>query len=94
MPNVDRIAMDVLAELARAQEKHPTAFHSAHEGWAVLDEEARELRNEVYWGPTQPVAGLEKGQQRRARIRAEALQVAAMAIRLIHDTIDVMDESA
>lgn len=59
----------VLAELGRARTKFPTPHHSAHEGFSVLREEVDEL-----W---ETVRGLE------GDMRAEAVQVAAMAIRFI-----------
>lgn len=51
-------------------------FNSAHEGYAVLLEEADELWDEV-----------KVNQARRdlAKMRKEAIQVAAMAIRFVHD---------
>ncbi len=69
---------DIKFELIRARSKFP-AFNSAHEGWAVLDEECEELKREVYWGLPA---------ERMALMRAEAIQVAAMAIRLVQDIID------
>lgn len=65
------IAAEALAELASATERFPP-FHSAHEGFAVLKEEVDELWDEIKRNDP-------------GRARAEALQVAAMALRLIHD---------
>ena len=62
------------AELARARTLFP-AFHSAHEGYAVIAEELDELWDEVKG----------KGPERIANMRAEAIQVAAMALRFIED---------
>lgn len=70
-----RVFLEVGKELRRAQDKHPTPFNSAHEGYAVIDEEAIELRNEVYWG--NPVDA-----------RKEAIQLAAMAVLFILDVSD------
>jgi len=69
---------EVLAEIARARAKFPRRHASAHEGFAVLDEERDELWDEV------------KGNhpERIARMRSEAIQVAAMAIRFIEDVCD------
>jgi hypothetical protein len=68
-----RIVSDVVAELARAQEKH-APMHSAHEGYAVILEELDELWDEV------------KAQKpERERMRKEALQVAAMGLRFVID---------
>ena len=51
-------------------------FNSAHEGWAVLKEEVDELWDEVK--KKQELRSIEK-------MRKEAIQVAAMAIRFIYD---------
>jgi len=58
-------------ELDRGLRKFPK-MHSAHEGYAVILEEVRELERETF-----------KRQKKRkpARMRSEAIQVAAMAIR-------------
>ena len=62
---------DVSEELDRALRKFGR-FHSAHEGIAVLREEYIELEQEVF----------KRAKKRRpAKMRAEAIQVAAMAIR-------------
>jgi hypothetical protein len=57
-------------ELARATEKHPGKFNSAHEGFAVLKEEVDELWDEV------------RANNRELQI-AEVTQVGAMALRYI-----------
>lgn len=63
-------------ELKTAQTSYP-AFHSAHEGYAVLKEEVDEL-----WEAVRKKQGTTG---RPEAIRAEAVQVAAMAIRIILD---------
>ena len=70
--------VDVAAEVARAMGQWPP-FNSAHEGYAVLLEEMDELRAHVW-----------TNQKRRdlAAMRHEAIQVAAMAIRFVHDVCD------
>ncbi len=70
------IVNEVLNELQRAREAFP-AFHSAHEGWAVIKEELDELWDEVR--TNQKVPG------RYGRMEREAIQVAAMAIRFVID---------
>lgn len=67
------IAEDVLAELLSAT-KTNGVFHSYHEGWAIIKEEMDELWEEV-----------RKRDPDKERMRKEATQVAAMAIRFIHD---------
>lgn len=63
----------ILAELQRATENHG-AFHSAHEGFAVLKEEVDELWDEVKLRKRDPNA-----------MALEAKQVAAMALRFLID---------
>ena len=69
---MDEIIALVRAELVRATGKFG-AFNSYHEGYAVILEELDELWDEI------------KGGQRPAELRAEAIQVAAMAIRFVLD---------
>jgi molybdopterin biosynthesis enzyme len=69
---------EVHAELARARRKFPGAQNSAHEGYAVLAEEVDELWDEVK--ANHP--------DRKARMRAESIQVAAMAFRFVEDVCD------
>lgn len=83
-PNPDakwrHIMRDVMQELAQARQEHPP-MHSAHEGLSIMEEEVDETRREVYRNPR-------KWPDYKQRIRAEAVQVAAMAIRLIGDVCD------
>jgi hypothetical protein len=73
-----QVACDVIEELCRAMEKFPH-FNSAHEGYAVLAEEVDELWDEV-----------KKNSKTRSKdlMRAEAIQVAAMAMRFVLDVCD------
>jgi len=76
---------DMLAELDRARKKFP-AFNSAHEGYAVLLEELDELWTEIkgenpFDNPL-PSAGQAA---RRKAIGEEAIQVGAMALRMLTD---------
>ena len=68
---------EILIELERAEAKFP-AFHSAHEGYAVLLEEVKKPPRET--------------ENQRAQdnqiMRKEAVQVAAMALRFIRDVCD------
>ena len=71
-----RLALiDVEQELCQVSNKYP-AFHSPHEGYAVLLEEVEELKSEIFCNPIT---------RSPAAMRAEATQVAAMALRFIMD---------
>ena len=65
--------MKVRAEYLRAADKFP-AFHSPHEGYAVILEELDELWDEV-----------KANKGRRPAAIKEATQVAAMALRYLID---------
>lgn len=68
---MQKIMQEVLDELDDACKKFPP-FNSAHEGFAVLQEEVDELWQEVKHGT-------------KVREREEAIQVAAMALRFLLD---------
>jgi hypothetical protein len=66
---------EIAAELRTAQSMFP-AFHSAHEGYAVILEELDELKAHVW---------TKDCNRDIMAMRREALQVAAMAVRFIRD---------
>lgn len=70
------IAETVLMELESAMTKFPP-FNSGHEGLAVIYEEFFELQVQIF-----------KRRQDMNKVRLEAIQLAAMAIRLVHDVCD------
>jgi hypothetical protein len=72
------LAIDVLHELQQARSAH-APFGSAHEGYAVLLEEVEELKAEVF---------LKREKRSPERLRKEAIQVAAMAMRFVLDLVD------
>jgi hypothetical protein len=74
----DKAISDVYEELAGALDSYP-AMNSAHEGYAVLLEEVDELWDQVK---------VKQGKRDVAKLRHEAVQVAAMALRLIVDICD------
>ena len=79
----NEIANMSLIELRRAGSFH-SAMHSAHEGYAVLLEEVDELWEQVKFNPkTEP-----ERRQRVVNMRKEAIQIAAMAMRFVHDICD------
>ena len=63
------------AELERACRKFPAGFHSGHEGYAVIHEELDELWDAVKHDDA-------------TACRAEAVQVAAMALRYLVELCD------
>lgn len=66
-------------ELTAAKKKFPKDFNSTHEGYAVLLEEVDELWADI------------KNNCSRPAIQKEAVQVAAMAIRIIQELTDIDD---
>jgi len=78
---VNLIQGEIFAEWARARSKFGP-FASQHEGFAVLLEEVDELKHEVWTD-----GGI-------VRMREEAIQVAAMALRFITDVCDKVHENA
>ena len=73
-----RLADEILDELDKARKKHVQKFNSTHEGYAVIHEELDEL-----WDEVKTQSGGDK-----AKLKKEAVQVAAMAIRFIQDLIE------
>jgi hypothetical protein len=71
-------ADDAHAEASRAASTWPP-LNSAHEGYGVLAEEFRELEGEVF---------KRQGERSIAKMRAEAVQLAAVALRFIADICD------
>ncbi len=72
------ILQDINREYIRATSMFG-AFHSAHEGYAVLLEELEELQAEVF---------KHREDRNLTRMREECIQIAAMACRFIADVID------
>jgi len=70
------LAREVFLELDRAQDLH-APMHGPHEGYAVILEELDELWDEV-----------KARRQDKTKMRKEAMQVAAMALRFIRDVCD------
>lgn len=75
---VDAVLKRIREEYDRAKSNWPP-FNSAHEGLAVLEEEVHELKLHVY-----------TNQKRRdlRKMQAEAVQVAAMALRFATEVCD------
>lgn len=72
---IGSVLFSVSKEIDRAKAKHgPQKFNSAHEGYAILLEEVDELKAEVW-----------KSKHDKKEMRAEAIQVAAMAVRFVDE---------
>jgi hypothetical protein len=69
------LTTEIHNEFRRASALYPP-FNSAHEGYAVLLEEVEELWDEVKKSPKK---------REPAKMREEAIQVAAMALRFLKD---------
>lgn len=72
--SIAEVLVMVRTEVGRARTKFPGDFHNYHEAYAVLLEEVDELWDEVRAKKCDPI-----------KARKEAVQVAAMAIRLIQE---------
>ena len=82
------VVIEVEEEVKRARALHGS-MHSAHEGYAVLLEEIDELWAEIKQNPKKLSFD---GQERlKRKIRTEAVQVAAMAVRFILDVCEKND---
>ena len=77
---VESLQDEIFDEWQRAREKFGP-FASSHEGFAVLLEEVDELKAEVWSNET-------RNPDRTAKMRKEAVQVAAMALRFLTDVTD------
>jgi len=86
----------IKAELEIIPEKYQKPFNSTHEGLAVLREEYVELEMQIFFGEKTIAQSLKNDLspayreeqtylRQRAKIRHEAVQVAAMAIRIIQE---------
>lgn len=84
MTALERLLDSVSVEVIRARQRYP-AFHSGHEGYAVIREELDELWDEVK---------ASNGLRQSEAAGAEAVQVAAMAIRFALDLCDLEGVSA
>lgn len=85
---------EVQSELAKARATH-TPMSGHHEGYAVILEEMDELwvecKSNTHAKNTPEVERPALREAKRLRMRKEALQVAAMAVRFIEDVCDKRD---
>ena len=68
------VALEIREEMERTEDLHGS-FHSLHEAIAVIREEYQELEQVIFWG--------NKNDDNIASVRLEALQLSAMATRLL-----------
>ena len=78
------LAEEIASEALAASWKYPP-FNTAHEGLAVIWEEFEELKREVF---------KKQAQYDLKRMRKEALQVSAMALRFVYDVCDLEAKEA
>ena len=78
---VQRLSEEVAAELNRAISLFGP-MRSPHEALGVIEEEWEEFRKEVW------AFNIAKGRDTRPAMRTELIQLAAMALRAVHDVID------
>ena len=74
---------DVAKELQRARQSFHGTFASAHEGYAVILEELDELKADCF---------MKRELRSKHRLRSEAIQVAAMALRFASDLTPLSDD--
>ena len=72
---MEKLAQELVKEAITAASRYPP-FNSEHEGFAVLGEEVDELWDEVKKSPKN---------REPEKLRAEAVQVGAMALRFLYD---------
>jgi hypothetical protein len=74
-------------ELESIPEKYWKDFNSTHEGLGVLREEYLELEKEIFFGEKEAKKEFPNTYEQihKERIRKEAIQVAAMAVRIIQE---------
>lgn len=75
---IEQILRDITIEHDFAISHFPP-FHSAHEGYAIILEELDELKAEVF---------VNQNRRDMYKMRKEAIQVAAMALRFVNDICD------
>lgn len=78
-PKAAQVLMEVIIELAAAEHAYPP-MRNGHEGFAILNEEVDELWDYVKLKQSDPT--------RTAKMRREAIQVAAMALRFVLEVCD------
>ena len=76
---LENLIANVIQEINRSELKNGRGYASMHEAFAVLLEEVDELKNEV-WKRSHNRSG--------HQLRSEALQIAAIALRIAEDCMD------
>jgi hypothetical protein len=78
---IERLTREVADELTRATSLF-NPLRGPHEALGVIEEEFDEFKQEVY------KFNLGKGRDTRPEMRKELIQLAAMALRAVHDVTD------
>lgn len=91
-PDLQQSTIDLIKqEIESIPVEFHKPFNSKHEGYAILLEEVRELEHVVFFGAKEAKKeAAEKGivhhsVLHKLRLREEAVQIAAMAIRIIQE---------
>ncbi len=85
--SVAAVGFEVIREVHRARELFPKPMNSPHEAYGTIKEELDEYWDEV------KLFNLRKDRDTRPQRREELIQLAAMAIRAIVETIDEVKET-
>jgi len=84
-----KTAVLINKELEHIPLEYQTPYNSLHEGYGVLAEEFEELKDEIFYGKKKAIAeynDTDIGTQHwKLRVKNEAIQVAAVAIRIIQE---------
>lgn len=77
----------IMLEMESIPKKYQKPFNSVHEGLGVLLEEYRELESEIFFGEKKAKQEFSNNHDEiwKQRIKKEAVQVAAMACRIIQE---------
>lgn len=92
----EQIANEIKTETENILEKYQKPFNSLHEGLGVLREEYLELEDEIFFGEKRAKEEVkndispdwrkkEADKKHKERVRKEAIQVAAIACRIIQE---------
>lgn len=90
-PEITQDVIDLVNDkLSSVPEKYRTTLSSNHEGYALLLEEVRELEQEIFFGEKKAIAEFPTRAtmaefRHKSHIRAEAVDIMAMCVRIIQE---------